>query len=73
MLAVLRVGPYRFFFYSGNRDEQPHIHVEREGNTAKFWLKPARYERSTGFNRKEILSLEHLVAEHQEKTAEELG
>ncbi|MFA5874126.1 MAG: DUF4160 domain-containing protein, partial [Anaerolineales bacterium] len=42
MPAVLRVGPYRFFFYSGDRDESPHIHIEREGNTAKFWLKPVR-------------------------------
>jgi len=67
MPAVLHVGPYRFFFYSGDRDESPHFHVEREGNTAKFWLKPVRYEKSTGFNRKEILSLERLVAEHQEK------
>ena len=67
MPAVLRVGPYRFFFYSGDRDEPPHIHVEREGSTAKFWLKPVRYERSAGFTRREILSLERLVAEHQEK------
>ena len=66
MPAVLRIGPYRFFFYSGDRDEPAHIHVEREGNTAKFWLKPVRYEKSTGFNRKEILSLERLVAENQE-------
>jgi hypothetical protein len=55
------------FFYSDDRDEPRHIHVEREGNTAKSWLDPVRYERSTGFNRKEILALEHLVAENQEK------
>ena len=67
MPTVLRVGSYRFFFYSGDRDEPPHIHIESEGNTGKFWLKPVRYERSTGFSRKEILSLEHLVAEHQEE------
>ncbi|MGH7393728.1 MAG: DUF4160 domain-containing protein, partial [Candidatus Rokuibacteriota bacterium] len=38
MPTVLRSGPYRFFFYSGDGGEPPHIHVEREDNTAKFWL-----------------------------------
>jgi hypothetical protein len=64
MPTVLRMGHYRFFFYSGDRDEPAHIHIEHEGNTAKFWLKPVRYERSTGFTRKEILSLERLVTEN---------
>ena len=26
MPTVLRHGPYRFFFYSGDRDEPPHVH-----------------------------------------------
>jgi hypothetical protein len=34
MPTVLRVGPYRFFFFSGDRDEPPHIHVERDENHA---------------------------------------
>jgi hypothetical protein len=29
MPTVLRIGPYRFFFYAGDRDEPPHVHVER--------------------------------------------
>lgn len=29
MPTVLRVGPYRFFFYSGDGDEPRHVHVER--------------------------------------------
>ncbi|MCH8108137.1 MAG: DUF4160 domain-containing protein [Chloroflexi bacterium] len=54
MPTVLRVGPYRFFFYSGDRDEPPHVHVERDDNTAKIWLEPLRLQHSTGFNRVEI-------------------
>ncbi len=38
MPTVLRNGPYRFFFYAGDRDEPPHIHIERDNNIAKFWL-----------------------------------
>jgi hypothetical protein len=38
--TVLRVGPYRFFFYSNEGSEPPHIHVEAGGKSAKFWLQP---------------------------------
>ena len=52
MLTVLRDGPYRFFFYSGDRDEPPHVHVERDDCEAKFWLDPVRLERSRRFSRR---------------------
>ncbi|WHZ29800.1 MAG: hypothetical protein OJF51_004602 [Nitrospira sp.] len=48
MPTVLRVGPYRFFFYAGDRDELPHIHIEREDKVAKFWLDPIRLQGSGG-------------------------
>lgn len=38
MPTVLRSGPYRFFFYAGDRDEPRHVHVEREDEVAKFGL-----------------------------------
>ncbi|MCI0750676.1 MAG: DUF4160 domain-containing protein [Flammeovirgaceae bacterium] len=28
MPTVLRIGPFRFHFYSDERNEPPHIHVE---------------------------------------------
>ncbi|HEO66160.1 MAG TPA: DUF4160 domain-containing protein, partial [Spirochaetes bacterium] len=34
MSTVLRDGPYRFFFYSGDHDEPQHIHVERDDKLA---------------------------------------
>jgi hypothetical protein len=40
MPTILRHGPYRFFFYAGDADEPPHVHVERDDNKAKFWLAP---------------------------------
>ncbi len=30
MPTVLRIGPYRFFFFAGDRNEPLHIHIERE-------------------------------------------
>jgi hypothetical protein len=54
MPTVLRSGPYRFFFYAGDRLEPPHVHVERDRNNAKFWLEPVNFESSTGFGRSEL-------------------
>lgn len=56
MPTVLRVGPYRLFFYTGDREEPPHMHVEREDKIAKFWLDPIRLQSSGGFSRSEIVA-----------------
>jgi hypothetical protein len=66
MPTVLRSGPYRFFFYAGDRDEPQHVHVERDDNKAKFWLNPARLQNSGGFSRMEINRVQKLVEENQE-------
>ena len=63
MPTVARVGPYRFFFYSSDRNEAPHIHVERDRSMAKFWLEPVRIQVSHGFRRPELRKIERLVAE----------
>ena len=67
MPTVLRVGGHRFFFYSGDRHEPPHVHVESAGNTAKFWLEPVRLERSRGFNSRELNELQRIVEQYQEE------
>lgn len=67
MPTVLRSGPYRFFFYSDDRDEPPHVHVERDDDVAKFWLVPVRLQRSGGFNRREINRIQRLVGENREQ------
>ena len=66
MPTVLRSGPYRFFFYAGDRDEPPHVHVERDDSEAKFWFEPVRLERSGGFARKEINQIQNIVEENQQ-------
>ena len=65
MPAVLRIGPYRFYFFSHEPNEPPHIHVDREGLSAKFWLNPVALARNTGFNPKELNSLQGMVRDHQ--------
>lgn len=67
MPTVLRVGPYRFFFYSSDRNEPRHVHVERDANRAKFWLDPVRLENSGGFRGVELTRLSALVEEQREE------
>jgi len=42
MPTLLQVEGFRFFFYSNERGEPPHVHVERGEGEAKFWLDPLR-------------------------------
>ena len=64
MPTVLRTGPYRFFFYSADRNEPAHVHVERDQASAKFWLEPPRLESSVGFSRVEIGRIQQIVEEN---------
>ena len=59
-----RVWPYRFYFYSGDRDEPPHVHVARDANLAKYWLDPVRLAWSRGFSSTELRRIEAIVGEH---------
>lgn len=65
MPTVLRVGPYRFFFYAGDRAEPPHVHVERDDDEAKFWLDPVVYSRSIGFSRRQLNTIQGIIEEHE--------
>ena len=66
MPTVLRSGPYRFHFYSSDAVEPPHVHVERDENTAMFWLDPVRLQSSGGFRPAEVRRIQRLVEQHRE-------
>ena len=70
MPTVLRIGSYRFYFYSHEPNEPPHIHVDRDNLSAKFWLEPIALAKNIGFRAKELRKLESLVNEHQIKFLE---
>ena len=65
MPTVLRDGPYRFFFYSGDGVEPPHVHIERDNQIAKFWLNPVMLQHSGGFSRSEMRRIARIVEENQ--------
>ncbi len=64
MPTIMRIGPYRLFFYASDRDEPPHVHVERDDKVAKFWLDPVRLQKSGGFSRSEISRIHKMIEEN---------
>ncbi|MBZ5508687.1 MAG: DUF4160 domain-containing protein [Acidobacteriia bacterium] len=70
MPTVLRSGPYRFYFYSHEPNEPPHVHVDRDDLSAKFWLDPVALARNFGFNARELNLLRGTVAENKEELLE---
>ncbi len=65
MPTILRIGPYRFYFYVGDRNEPPHIHVQREDNMVKMWLEPVHQGQNIGFRAVELRQIQRIVEEHQ--------
>jgi len=61
MPTVLRIGRFRFYFFSNERQEPPHIHVKAGGDEAKFWLNPTELASNYGFSSRELNELSRLV------------
>ena len=70
MPTILRTGPYRFYFHSHEPNEPPHIHIDRDNLSVKFWVEPVDLARNLGFNAKELRRLQSLVKEHQTELLE---
>jgi hypothetical protein len=64
MPTVLRLDGFRFFFYSLEGNEPPHIHVEHGDKIAKFWLEPVSLAESHGFRSHELNRLRlHVITQ----------
>lgn len=65
MPTVLRSGPYRVYFVSHDLNEAPHVHVDRDDQSAKFWLAPVALARNLGFTAVELRRIQRLVEENE--------
>ena len=63
MPTILRSVGFRFFFYSQESSEPPHIHVESGDATAKYWLDPVALARSRGFRARDLTRLRAEIIE----------
>ncbi|MBN1318424.1 MAG: DUF4160 domain-containing protein [Anaerolineales bacterium] len=70
MPTVMQTGPYRFFFYSNEGQELPHIHIKAGGDQAKFWLDPVGLASNYGFRANELNGIERIIREHQREFIE---
>ena len=70
MPTILRIGSYRFFFYSNEMGEPPYIHIQSERKLAKFWLQPVQLASSKRLPAHELSRLNRLVEENKEHLME---
>jgi hypothetical protein len=70
---VMDVGPYRLYFYSHEPNEPPHVHVDRDDCSAKFWLNPVMLADNLGFSARELRRIGEIVTENRKKLSEAWG
>jgi Domain of unknown function (DUF4160) len=68
--TVLRIGRFRFLFFSNESQEPPHIHVKSAGDEAKFWLDPVALVANYGFRGRDLTEIDKLVRDHQAELLE---
>ncbi len=66
MPALLTVRGYRFFFFSMEGRELPHIHVAHAGRYAKFRLEPVSVADVRGFRGHEMTEIRRIVMEKEQ-------
>lgn len=64
MPTILSIDGYRFFFYSADGVEPPHVHVEYGDGKAKFWLTPAALASSYKMKAPQLRKAQDLVLKH---------
>ncbi len=70
MPVALRVKGYRFFLFSLEGHEPPHIHVEQAERFAKFWLNPVSLVKSGGFRSGELSEIQTIIEENRDALLE---
>lgn len=65
MPTILLTQGFRFFFFSQEGNEPPHIHVEHGDKVAKYWLNPVGLSSSTDFRSHELKKVRMLVIENR--------
>ena len=67
MPTVHRERGFRFYFWSNERNEPPHVHVEAGDGFATVWLAPVSVAESVGYDAGELRDLLVIVREHRDE------
>jgi hypothetical protein len=65
MPVLLRLKGYRFFFYSGESGEPPHVHVSKDRNVAKFWIESITVVRNSRFTPLELREIARIISDYR--------
>jgi hypothetical protein len=65
MPTVLNIKGYRLFFFSNERNEPIHIHIEKAENYAKFWINPLFVAENFGFLSKELREISEIIEDNE--------
>jgi hypothetical protein len=67
MPEVFREAGYRFFFFSLEGNEPPHVHVESAEKYAKFWLSPIALVESRRMNPAELTKVRKIIEKRRDE------
>lgn len=65
MPTLLRYKGYRFYFYSHEAGEPPHVHVDKNGKSAKFWMESVTAVRNARFTSLELREIARIISDHK--------
>ena len=65
MPTLLRWKGYRFFFYSADGWEPPHVHAVKDGKEAKVWLHDLSVAVNLGYGIRELNEIVRKTREEQ--------
>ncbi len=57
---------FKFFFYSNEGNEPPHVHVKGHGGRAKFWLTPVDSEFSQRLSIRQLTLLRDIIRQKKD-------
>jgi len=66
MPTVLRIGNFRFHFYSDEYNEPPYVHIATSDGECKFWLEPITLAKNIGLKGHVIREIEKLLFQYSE-------
>jgi hypothetical protein len=58
------------YFVSHDLEEPPHVHVDWDDQSAKFWLAPVALARNIGFSAIELRRIHRLIVDHEPRLLE---
>ena len=68
MPTVLREEGFRFYFFTADKNEPPHVHVSKGDGSGKIWLKPGlQVQVLAGFKKQEVLKILRIAEKHHQE------